>query len=136
MGHWGVKSYENDEAADALDAAFAHVHGARYDALMDDRNPITFEQAQKQLANAETLAAAVDALRASLGSDTEQWDESARLAFAGVIVLHGEFGVPVPEDWRRQAIEWLDREPIDWDEATARRLRRQKEITILTRAET
>jgi hypothetical protein len=28
MGYWGVKSYENDEAADALDAGFDRVHGA------------------------------------------------------------------------------------------------------------
>ena len=28
MGHWGVKSYEHDEAADALDAGFDRVHGA------------------------------------------------------------------------------------------------------------
>ena len=28
MGHWGVKSFENDDAADALDAGFDRVHGA------------------------------------------------------------------------------------------------------------
>ena len=28
MGHWGVKSYEHDEAADAMDAAFDRVYGA------------------------------------------------------------------------------------------------------------
>ncbi len=42
MGHWGVKSYEHDDAADALDAGFDRVHGAQYEELMDDRNPLTF----------------------------------------------------------------------------------------------
>ena len=55
MGHWGVKSYENDEADDALDAGFDRVHGEHYDELMDDRNPLTFEQVQQQLADARTL---------------------------------------------------------------------------------
>ena len=46
MGHWGVKSYENDEAGDALDAGFDRVHGKQYEELMDDRNPLSFEQVQ------------------------------------------------------------------------------------------
>ena len=31
MGYWGVKSYENDLAHDALDAGFARVHEDRYE---------------------------------------------------------------------------------------------------------
>ena len=30
MGQWGVKSYENDDAAEALDRGFDRVHGAAY----------------------------------------------------------------------------------------------------------
>ncbi len=136
MGYWGVKSYEIDEAADALDAGFDRVHGARYDELMDDRNPLTFEQVQERLASPETLAAAVDALREEFGETFETWDEIARLAFAGVMVRHAEIGTPIPDEWRRLAIDWLEHEEIDWDEATKRRLRRQKEIALLQRAET
>ena len=134
MGQWGVKSYEGDDAADALDAAFGRVHGATYDDLMDDRNPLTFDQVQQQLANPETLAAAVGALEAEFGGDLDAWDEEERLAFAGALVRHAEAGVPIPEPWRARALDWLDREAIDWEEATARRLRRQKEIALLMRS--
>ncbi len=79
MGHWGVKSYEMDEAHDALDAGFERVHGAAYDDLMDDRNPMAFEQVQQQLAGPETLAAALDVLREEFGDDRDAWDELARL---------------------------------------------------------
>jgi hypothetical protein len=133
MGHWGAKSYENDDAADALDAAFERVHGEAYDRLMDDRNPTPFDQVQKTLANPETLAAAVEILRETFGADRalDDWDELERLAFAGVIVRHAEFGVPIPDDLRERAIDWLEHEGIDWDEATARTLRRQKEVLLL-----
>jgi len=127
VGQWGVKSYEGDDAADALEAAFDRVHGAAYDDLMDDRNPITFDQVQQQLANPETLAAALGALEAEFGTDLDAWDEDERLAFA-------EAGVAIPEAWRARALDWLDREEIDWEDATARRLRRQKEIALLKRA--
>src|ERR1700716_395105 len=100
MSHWGVKSYENDEAADALDAGFDRVHGATYEDLMDDRNPLTPEQVHKELANPETLAAGVAALEESAGRPPEEWDEVERLGFAGVVVRHAELGVPVPEEWR------------------------------------
>ena len=40
MGHWGVKSYENDDTDDALDGGFEEVHGDLYEELMDDRNPL------------------------------------------------------------------------------------------------
>ena len=136
MGNWGVKSYEHDDAADALDAGFDRTHGAHYEELMDDRNPLTFEQVQQKLANPRTLDASVDALREILGIEgpTEAWDELARLALVGVVVRHAELGVPIPEPWRRQAIEWLENEQIDWEEETARRLRRRKEIDLLKRA--
>jgi len=133
MGYWGVKSYENDEAADALDAGFDRVHGPLYEELMDDRNPLTFEQVQQKLADSRTLEAAIAALRESLGAETEpdSWDELGRLALVGIVVRHAELGVSIPEPWLRQSIDWLQREQIDWEEATARRIRRGKEITLL-----
>ena len=135
MGHWGVKSYEHDDAADALDAGFDQVHGASYEELMDDRNPLTFEQVQQKLADARTLDASIDALPAmmNLEGPPETWDELARLALVGIIVRHAELKVPIPEAWRLQAIEWLENETIDWEEATARQLRRRKEIDLLNR---
>jgi hypothetical protein len=136
MGHWGVKSYEHDEAADALDAGFDRVHGARYEELMDDRNPLTFEQVQQRLADPRTLDASIEALRdmLALKSAPETWDELARLALVGIVVRHAELGVPIPEPWRQRAIDWLENEEIDWEEATARGLRRRKEIDLLSRA--
>lgn len=134
MGHWGVKSYENDDAADAIDAGLEEVHGEAYDELMDDLNPLPFDDAQRKLADAATLAASVEALREALGAVVpfEEWDAAGRLAFAGVVVRHAEFGVPVPADWRARALDWLENEAIDWDdEATVRRLRREKEIALL-----
>lgn len=135
MGHWGVRSFENDDAADALDAGFDRVHGAAYDDLMDDRCPLIFDQVQQQLASAETLAAALDALHTSAGVDFPEYDDLQRLAFAGVVVRHAEFGVPIPEDVRRRALEWLEHEEVDWDEATVRRLRRDKEIALLRKTQ-
>ena len=131
MGYWGVKSYEGDNAADALDAAFERVHGATYEALMDDRNPLSFDQVQGQLADASTLHAAVEALKASFGPDLDAWDGEARLAFAGVVVRHAEAGVAIPDDLRDRARGWLEREEIEWEDATRRRLRKQREIQLL-----
>jgi hypothetical protein len=142
MGYWGVKSYENDDADDALDAGFDQVHGPLYEELMDDRNPLSFEQVQKRLADGRTLAAAVSALEqlvgAAIDGDPECWDDTARVALAGVVVRHAELGVAIPETLRQAAIGWLEQEDIDWEEATKRRLRRQKEIELLrrTRADT
>jgi hypothetical protein len=135
MGHWGVKSYEHDEAADALDAGFDQVHGAVYEEMMDDGNPLTFEQVQQKLADLRTLVASIEALRTMLDLEgpTETWDEVARLALVGIVVRHAELGVSIPEPWRAQAIAWLENEEIDWEEATARRLRRRKEIDLLNR---
>lgn len=136
MGHWGVKSYEIDEAADALDAGFDQVHGELYEQLMDDRNPLTFEQVQQRLADSRTLRAAIMALLGSLslGAKPEAWDDLARLALAGIVVRHAELGVPISAPWLEHAIDWLEHETIDWEEATARRLTRQKEIALLRRA--
>ena len=133
MGHWGVRSHENDLADFAIDAGMERVHGPVYEDLMDDRNRTPFEEVQATLANPETLAEALEALRESVGVDLplEAWDDEARLAFAGVIVRHAELGVPVPEDARDIAIGWLEHEAIDWDEQTKRGLRRQKEIALL-----
>ncbi len=131
MGGWGVKSYESDDAADALDAGFDRVHGASYEALMDDGNPLPFDQVQAKLADANTLAAAVGALREAFGDDLDAWDDEQRLAFAGVVVRHAECGVAPPDDWRARAVDWLEAEAIEWDEATARMLRRKKEIALL-----
>src|SRR5215468_8787244 len=135
-GHWGVKSYENDVAADALDAGFDRVHGEHYDELMDDRNPLTYEQVQQRLADARTLDASIAALWDAIGREVapDGWDEEARLALAGVAVRYAELKVPIPDEWRRRAIDWLEQEEIEWHEATARRLRRQKEIELLCHA--
>ena len=131
MGHWGVKSYENDDAADALDAGFDRTHGALYEELMADENPLTTDQVERQLANAETLARAVEALVESVDRPFEEWEEVERLAFAGVVVRHAELAVAIPDEWRAKALDWLEHEEIEWEEATARRLRRQKEMTLL-----
>ncbi len=136
MDYWGVKSYENDDSGDALDAGFDRVHGERYEELMDDRNPLSFEQVQAKLANVQTLEASIAALEESLAltDPPEEWDETARLALAGVVVRHAELGVPIPPVWLKRVIDWLENEEVEWEEATARRLRRQKEIKLLRRA--
>jgi hypothetical protein len=136
MDYWGVKSYENDDSGDALDAGFDRVHGERYEELMDDRNPLSFEQVQAKFANAQTLEASIAALEESLAltDPPEEWDETARLALAGVVVRHAELGVPIPPVWLTRVIDWLENEDVEWEEATARRLRRQKEIKLLRRA--
>lgn len=131
MGHWGVKSYETDEAHEALDSAFELVHGALYEDLMDDRNPMTVEQIHEKLASPGTLEAAVGFLKSEFGGDLDGWDDAQRLAFSGVVVRHAELGVSVPDPWRIQALQWLESEQIDWHEATARRLRKAREIEIL-----
>ncbi len=131
MSHWGAKSYENDEAVEALDAGFDRVHGPLYEELMADENPLTVDQIETQLANAETLAKSVEALVESVGRPFDGWDEVERLAFAGVVVRHAELGVAIPEEWRARALDWLEHEEIEWEEATARRLRRQKEMALL-----
>jgi hypothetical protein len=135
MGHWGIKSYENDEAHAALDAGFEHVHGEKYDELMDDRNPMTYEQVQQRLADPQTLEASITSLSETIGDvPPEDWDDESRLALVGVVVRYAELRIPIPEEWRNRAIAWLEGEEIEWHEATARRLRREKEIDLLRRA--
>jgi hypothetical protein len=131
MGHWGVKSYENDDAGDALDAGFARAHGSAYEELMDDANPLTVEQVQQKLASTESLSASIEALAEEVGDPFEAWDEVQRLAFAGVVVRHAELGIPIPPEVRERAILWLREESIEWEETTARRLRRDREIRLL-----
>jgi hypothetical protein len=137
LGYWGVKSYENDDADDALDAGFERVRGELYEHLMDDRNPLSFEQVQKRLADGRTLAASVEALEELIGAkltgDPEAWDDAARLAFAGIVIRHSELGVIIPEEFRLQAIQWLESEDISWDEPTRRQIRREKELAHLRR---
>ena len=137
MGYWGVKSYENDDADDALDAGFELVHGELYEQLMDDRNPLSFEQVQKRLADGRTLTASIEALEelieAKLTGDPEAWDDAARLAFAGIVVRHSELGVMISEEFRLRAIQWLESEDISWDDPTRRKVRREKELAHLQR---
>ena len=87
MDYWGVKSYENDGAADALDAGFDRAHGSRYEELMDDRNPLTFEQVQQRLADLQTLQASIDAPGDSLdpSNTLDSWDDWTRLALVGIV---------------------------------------------------
>ena len=134
MGQWGVSSYDNDAASDALDAAFERIHGSAYEDLMDDRNPLSVDQVHARLANPETLAEAVAKLRRDFGPDLDEWDDEARLALAGIVVRHAELGVAIPDELRRQALAWLEGEAIEWHEATLRRLRREAEIALLGRA--
>ena len=134
MGHWGVKSYEIDEANDAIDAGFDRVHGSVYDDLMDDRNPLTYDQVIAKLANEKTLAAAIEALEVEFGADREQWDEVVRLAFAGIVVRHAELKVPIDPQTKALAISYLRDEAIEWEEATARKIRREKEIGLLQKS--
>ena len=135
MGCWGIKSYENDDAHEALDRGFERVHGEAYDDLMDDRNPMTLEQVQKKLAGPETLAAALDLFLDEAGSRRELWDDLDRLGFAGIVVRHAELGVPLPPDVAAEAVAYLEGEALDWGEdATARGLRREKELALLRRA--
>ena len=130
MGYWGVKSYENDDAGDALDAGFEQVHGEVYEELMDDSNPLSTDEVQRRLADDRTLVESIKALEemmlARVDGDPEAWDDDGRLALAGVVVRHAEFGVAIPEPLRLRAIEWLEGEEMDWEEETKRRLRRKQ----------
>lgn len=132
-GCWGLKSYENDDAHDALDRGFERVHGAVYDDLMDDRDPTPFEEIQKRLAGPETLAAALDLFEYEAGSNRDHWDDLDRLGYAGIIVRHVELGVAVPDDLKATAAAFLEAETLEWDEPTKRNLRREKEIAMLKR---
>lgn len=134
MGCWGLKSYENDDAHDALDGAFERVHGELYDELTDDANPLSLDQVHQRLANPETLAAALDLFEYEAGSNRALWDELDHLGYAGIVVRHAELGVAIPDDVRAAAIGFLESEEIDWDEPDARRRLRDKEIALLKAA--
>ncbi|GIW89402.1 MAG: hypothetical protein KatS3mg108_3726 [Isosphaeraceae bacterium] len=137
MGYWGVRSYEHDDAHDALDAGFEAAWGAEYERLMDDRNPLTFEQVQQRLANRQTLEAALAWLTGQFGDDFETWDDEARLAYVGVVVRHVELGVPVAGPMLERACAWLDAETLDWErDQTRRDLRRRHERRLLNDAQT
>jgi hypothetical protein len=134
MGHWGVKSYENDLAGEVLDAGFETACGAQYDELMDDRNPLTHEQVQKKLASPQTLWASVEALQDAAGLDQKGWNGEQKLAFVGVVVRHAELGVLPNDEWSRWAIEWLEQEEIEWEDAEARQRSKRKEIALIRKA--
>ena len=136
MGSWGVRSYENDDADFAIDAAMERVHGETYEDLMEDDNPLTVDQIQRKLAGAATLEAAVAHSRGEVDRPWDEWDDEQRLAFAGIVVRHAELGVPIPAEWGARAVAWLRDEAIEWDEVTARKLRREREIELLERRET
>ena len=131
MGYWGLKSYENDDAHDALDGAFERVHGDLYDELTDDANPLTLDQVQERLASPETLAAALDLFEDEAGSNRALWDELDHLGYAGIVVRHAELGVPIPDDVRAIALGFLEAESIDWDQPDKRQRLREEEIALL-----
>ena len=133
MGSWGVKSYENDDADFAIDAGMEQVHASTYEDLMEDDNPLTIDQIQRRLASVATLDAAVETYRAEVDRPWEDWDDEQRLAFAGIVVRHAELNVPIADAIRTRALDWLRAETIEWDEVTARRLRREREIDLLER---
>ena len=133
MGSWGVRSYENDAADFAIDGALEKVHGAAYEDLMEDDNPLTVDQIQQRMANDATLAAAIASYTSEVGRTWDDWDDEQRLAYAGIVVRHAELGVSIPPEFRDRAVAWLIDEVIEWDEATARRLRREREIELLRR---
>lgn len=132
MGFWGIKSYENDLAADALDAGFDRTHGKRYEELMDDRNPIPFEKVQEQLADERTLSAALTVLEELAAELTEEDEADAGLAYVGVVVRHCECRVKPPEEVLRKAIEALEAEDLEWPRPTERKLRKDKELALLS----
>lgn len=133
MGYWGVKSHENDDAGNLLDAAFDRVHTTRYEQLMDDSNPLSFEQVQARLANLNTLAAALGILAEEHGPDSDLWPPEARLACAGVVVRHVELGVLPDADTLTRAIAFLQSESVDWDppDLPARERARTRELALL-----
>ena len=133
MGSWGVRSYDNDDADFAIDAGMEAVHGSTYEAMMEDHNPLTIDQIQQRLANPATLKAALTNYTSEVDRPWDDWDDEQRLSFAGIVVRHAELQVPIPTEWRDRAIAWLRAEPIEWDEVTARKLRRDREIELLER---
>jgi len=134
MGCWGRQSFEHDDVAEALDLAYELIHGQVYDDLMDDGNPLSFDEVQKKLASPETLAEALNVLNEWFGDSFDAWDEVQRLTYVGVVVRHASFRIPIPEATRARAIDWLQKEDIDWDDAEDRDRIRQKELALLQKA--
>lgn len=130
MGYWGIKSYENDLAHDALDAGFDQVHGDRYEALMDDRNPMPYEKVHEELANPETLQKSLAALDEMLEHPALQGDEEERLAWVGVVLRHAECKVDVPRSILEEAVKVLESEDLEWPRPTERKLRLEKELAL------
>lgn len=130
MGYWGVKSYENDLAHDALDAGFDQVHGDRYEELMDDRNPLPYEKVHEVLGNAETLAKSLAALDEMLEHPALEGDEEEKLAWVGVVLRHLECKVEVPAGMLQQAVKLLEEEDLEWPRPTERKLRLEKELAL------
>ncbi len=128
MGYWGIKSYENDLAHDALDAGFDRIHGARYEELMDDRNPMPYEKVHEQLASLETLSATLAALDELVEGPALEGDDEALLAWVGVVLRHVECRVPVPVVTIERAIQILENEDLEWPRPTERKLRLDKEL--------
>ena len=131
MGSWGVRSYENDDADFAIDAGMEAVHGSTYEDMMDDHNPLTIDQIQQRLANSATLAAAIANYTSEVDRPWDDWDDEQRLGFVGIVVRHAELKVAIPAEWRDRALAWLRDEQVEWDEVTARKLRREREIELL-----
>lgn len=131
MGFWGIKSYENDLAHDALDAGFDQVHGKRYEELMDDRNPVPYEKVHEELANLQTLEASLAALQELAAELPDDSEDDVKLAYVGVVVRHAECKLGGSEEHFAKAIELLEQEDLDWPRPTERRLRIEKELALL-----
>jgi len=131
MGYWGVKSYENDLAHDALDAGFDRVHEDRYEELMDDRNPLPYEKVHEQLANEETLKESLVALDEMVEGVAQELDDESKLAWAGVVIRHVECRMDLPREMLEATIAILENEELDWPRPTERKIRLEKELALL-----
>ena len=87
MNYWGVKSYENDDAGDALDAGFDPVHGA-----LVKNSWMTTIRFHSSKFKRDLQASRLWKRRSRLCGNRllwidppEEWDESARLALAGIV---------------------------------------------------
>ena len=103
---------------------------------MDDRNPLSFEQVQQKLADSRTLECVDRRLEEMLGIEgrPRAGTSSRGWRWPGSWCAMPSWASPIPEEWRRLAIDWLENEEIDWEEETIRQLRRRKEIELLKRA--
>ena len=131
MGFWGIKSYENYLAHDALDAGFYQVHGKRYEELMDYRNPVPYEKVHEELADLQTLEASLAALQELAAELPDDSEDDVKLAYVGVVVRHAECKLTGSEGHFVKAIELLEQEDLDWPRPTERKLRIEKELALL-----